>query len=429
MRISKAMLLDPERNTLYGIAAISISYFVFAYSSLFGKPPILVYYGLWFLLVLVDYRKALGNFSRYGWIIAFPVLACLSVFWSRAPAVSERAAIQYITHVVCILIVARTISPRTFTLGSLVGAVLVVLYSLADGRHVYDPLDGTYTLVGAFSSKNQLGLFASLGVFFSFSSLWIYRERWPVRAAVVLIGALSAYALHAADSATSLIGLLAAIAAVMALSLLTRFAPGNRTALLSGALILGAGLAFVAFESGATALVLGAFNKSTTLTGRTYLWAQGLADSRQAPMLGIGYQAYWVQGFPGPELLWEKFFIANRSGFHFHSTYIETLVELGYFGAILLAFVLLRALVGHTRRLIAGVDLHGSQLLVGVCVLLLVRSFVEVDILTPYQVGSFLLFYAAGSIAAPRATFAREAAAGRTSTGPALAPQMRGQPE
>ena len=431
MRISKALLVEPERNTLFGIAAISVSYFVFAYSSLFGKLPILVYYGLWFPLLLVDYRKALGSFSRYGWIIAFSVLACVSVFWSRAPGVSERAAVQYVTHVLCILIVARTVSPRTFTLGSLAGAFFVIMYSLADGRHFYDPLDGTYSLVGAFASKNQLGLFASLGVFFSFCTLWIYRERWPVRAAAGLIGILSAYTLHASDSATSVIGVVAAIGVVMGISLLFRFAPGNRTALLLGALVFGAGLAFVAIQSGAVALVLGAFNKNTSLTGRTYLWAQGLTESNQAPLLGVGYQAYWVQGFPGPERLWEKFYIASRTGFHFHDTYIEALVELGYVGAILLSLVLLRALLGHMRRLLAGVDMRGSHLLSGVCVLLLVRSFVEVDILTPYQVGSFLLYYAAGQIAAPRAALGREAAARRRSGArqPAWAPQMRGPPE
>ncbi len=33
----------------------------------------------------------------------------------------------------------------------------------------------------------------------------------------------------------------------------------------------------------------------------------------------------------------------------------------------------------------------------------LVRAFVEVDVINPYVVGSFLLFYAAGRLAAPRA--------------------------
>jgi exopolysaccharide production protein ExoQ len=34
--------------------------------------------------------------------------------------------------------------------------------------------------------------------------------------------------------------------------------------------------------------------------------------------------------------------------------------------------------------------------------MLLIRSFVEVDILNPYVVGSFLLYYAAGLLASPQ---------------------------
>ncbi len=418
MRISKSLLLDPECNAAYGVAAISVCYCVFAYSTLFGKLPILVYYGLWLPLLLVDYRKAFGRFSGYAWILAFSALACLSVFWSRAAGVSARAAVQYLTHVICILIVARTMSQRTFLLGSVSGAFLVVAFALVDGSHVYDPLDGTYSLVGAFASKNQLGLFASLGVFFSFCSLWIYRDRGLMRAAAILVGVVSAYVLHASDSATSVISLAAAIAAVIGVSLLVRFAPGNRVALLVGGIVLGCGLAVVAIQLGAIDLVLGAFNKSTSLTGRTYLWAQGLEVSKHAPLLGIGYRAYWVQGFPGPERLWREFYIASRTGFHFHDTYIETLVELGYVGTFLLSLVLLRALAGHTRRLLGGGDLRGSHLMFGICILLLVRSFVEVDILQPYTIGSFLLYYAAGLIASPQASFAR----GRYAPASAFAP-------
>ena len=39
----------------------------------------------------------------------------------------------------------------------------------------------------------------------------------------------------------------------------------------------------------------------------------------------------------------------------------------------------------------------------GIAVMLLVRSFVEVDVLHPYVVGSFLLYYAAGLLAVPQA--------------------------
>ena len=88
----------------------------------------------------------------------------------------------------------------------------------------------------------------------------------------------------------------------------------------------------IGLNIGALDLLLGAFGKDATLTGRTYLWAEGLAAARENPFLGVGYQAYWVQGFPEAERLWEEFYIGSRSGFHFHNTYIEVLVELGFVG-------------------------------------------------------------------------------------------------
>lgn len=407
MKIAKSILVDPAGNGAYGTFAIAASFFVFAYSELFGKIAILLYYALWLPLVFVDYRRALGNYIKYYWIFAFAIFACLSVFWSQAPSVTLRAAVQYLSHVICTLIVARTISPRTFSRGALAGVFLVIIYSLAFGRYLYDPLDGTYSLVGVFSSKNQLGLFASLGVFFSFCTLFVLHERRIVRAAAGLVAALSGYALFACQSATSVISIAAVLALLVGVSVIMRLSLRNRSLILIACLVLAAAIAVAAINAGAVDVLLGAFNKDTTLTGRTYLWAQGMLASQQAPVVGVGYQAYWVQGFPEPERLWEEFYIAARTGFHFHNTYIETLVELGGIGVLLISLVLVRVIIGHTRRLMTERSDPAAQMMLGIGVLLLVRSFVEVDVIAPYQVGSFLLFYAAALIATPHSAALR----------------------
>ncbi|TJV88698.1 MAG: O-antigen ligase family protein, partial [Mesorhizobium sp.] len=85
---------------------------------------------------------------------------CLSVFWSDAPGITLRTAIQYCSHIACAYIAARTVSVRTLTIGSLIGIFVVLLYSLKVGGYSYDMLDGTYNFVGAFSSKNQIGFVA-----------------------------------------------------------------------------------------------------------------------------------------------------------------------------------------------------------------------------------------------------------------------------
>ncbi|TRL38833.1 O-antigen ligase family protein [Rhizobium straminoryzae] len=398
MRIAKAVFIRADENTVYGTVAVALSLFVFAYSARLGPLSILVYYGLWLPLVLMDYRRVLGNYLRFVWIFGFAAFCFLSVFWSPAPGVSMRTAIQYLTHIVCALIAMRTLSTATLTRGAVVGCGIVLVYSLLFGVYHYDPLDGTYSFVGAFASKNQLGFFASLGLLFTYAGVMItgFRRLWLGAAAGT--AALSAYSLLASQSATSVLTTLAVIALCIGLQVLGKLAPRQRKIVFAAGLVLVAIGANAALAFGAMDAVLGAFGKDSTLTGRTYLWQQGIEAARQSPIAGIGYQGYWVQGFPEAERLWEEFYIASRSGFHFHDTYIETMVETGVIGTVLLSLILLTGLFGHLKRVLHDDDNPEALVMFAILALLLVRSFVEIDIMHPYHVGSFLFYFAAGKL-------------------------------
>ncbi|MBP1852946.1 O-antigen ligase family protein [Rhizobium halophytocola] len=405
MRIAKSLLVEPETNDLYGIMAMVLSLFVFAYSTRFGQISILAFYGVWLPLVVVDYRRVLGNYFHFTWIFAFAILCFLSAFWSQAPSTSLRAATQYLTHVVCALIAMRVIAPVTLVRGSVVGCAVVLLYSLAFGSYSYDVLDSSYSFVGAFDSKNQLGFYASLGVLFCYALITVFRARGFWFLASLGSALISGYALFASKSATSVITTLAVICVCAVLQLSLWVSPRQRRAIFAIGIILAIGTAIAALQSGAVDAVLGAFGKDTTLTGRTYLWQQGIIAAHAAPWFGVGYQGYWVHGFADAERLWQEFYIASRTGFHFHNTYIETTVETGLVGTTLLTMVLLVSLFGHLHRFLMLDRSESALLLVSISMLLLVRSFVEIDILFAYQVGSFLLYYAAGrlTLAEPRA--------------------------
>lgn len=398
MRIAKSVLVEPGRNEIYGVAAVALSFFVFAYSSRFGQISILAYYGVWLPLVVVDYRRVLGNYLRYGWIFAFALFCFLSAFWSDAPSVSLRAAIQYLTHVVCTLIAMRVLTSETLVRGALAGSAVVLLYSLVFGNYLYDALDGTYSFVGAFSSKNQLGLYASLGVLFAYANVLIFRARGIWFLGSLGTGLLSLYSLFASQSATSVITTVAILAACLGMQATLFLAPRQRRLLFFAALVVVAGGAVAALQFGAMDAVLGVFGKDSTLTGRTYLWQQGILAATQSPWFGVGYQGYWVQGFSEAERLWQDFFITSRSGFHFHNTYIETMVETGFIGTLLLTGVLFASLVAHLRRFLIFDRSPQSLVLVAILALLVVRSFVEIDIMHPYHVGSFLLYFAVGKL-------------------------------
>ena len=393
MKIPKSLLVDPEKNTAYGSFAVAVSIWAFSYSTIFGQMVILAYYAVWLPLILVDYRRYLRHLSSAWLPLVFAAYVCFSIFWSGAPGITARTAIQYSSHIACAYIAARTVSVRTLTIGSLIGIFFVLLYSLKVGSYSEDVLDGSFTFVGAFASKNQLGFVASLGIYFYVVFLAFLRRDLISLLWTAPIALLSAYLLVASHSATSI----ASIAVVLALVVLLAASKVLPRRYRRVVFVVGGGLAvvavFVALNLGLMDFVLNIFGKDSTLTGRTYLWGQGWNAAQQSPILGVGYAAYWVQGFSEAERLWNEFFITARAGFHFHNTYIETLVELGYIGVALLSLILLRTLWGHVSAVVFKAWRAEPVILAGLMVLLLIRSFVEVDILTPYVMGSFVMYY------------------------------------
>ena len=93
MKIAKASLVSPDRNFWYGADGGCRFDLRVRLLDLFGQISVLAYYALWLPLILVDYRQTLGNYAKFHWIVAFAMFACLSVFWSAAPAVTARAGV------------------------------------------------------------------------------------------------------------------------------------------------------------------------------------------------------------------------------------------------------------------------------------------------------------------------------------------------
>ena len=393
MKIPKSLLIEPDRNAVYGVFAVAISVFAFAYSSNFGQVLILAYYAVWLPLILVDYRRFLRHLSDAWLPLTFAAYICFSVFWSHAPSITARAAIQYFSHILCAYVAARTVSVRTLVVGSLIGIFVVLLYSLRVGNYALDTIDGTTNFVGAFGSKNQVGFFASLGIYLCFVFVVFYRRGWPSLVWTAPIGLLSVYMLAIAHSATSVASLPAALGVVILLAMSKVLSRRYRRVLFVVGACTLVGAITAALNLGLLDFVLGIFGKDSTLTGRTYLWEQGWEAAQQFPILGYGYAAYWVQGFAEAERLWAEFYITTRTGFHFHNTYIETLVELGFVGVTLIAMVILRSFYGHVSTVIFRDWQADSVVLAGAVGLMLLRSFFEVEILGPYFMASFIVYY------------------------------------
>jgi exopolysaccharide production protein ExoQ len=147
-------------------------------------------------------------------------------------------------------------------------------------------------------------------------------------------------------------------------------------------------------------LGLKAVGKDVTLTGRTFLWSEGIQTGMQNPVVGVGYAAFWVPGTLEAEKLWFHFDIPGRTGFHFHNLFINLFVELGVIGCGLWGLLYPSILGRATGNLLKRGHSAESVFYVGISFLYLVRALTEVDTSAPYGVAPLTLFFVAFRVAA-----------------------------
>ena len=127
------------------------------------------------------------------------------------------------------------------------------------------------------------------------------------------------------------------------------------------------------------------------MTGRTVLWDIALSEIHKRPLFGIGYSGFWLQGNLLAESIWRHFSIESRMGFHFHDTFLEVAVELGWVGVAALTMTLVLAVQRMVRLALADQTVATASL-VAALFCLVTRTFDEVDAPYPFAVGTFFLF-------------------------------------
>jgi O-antigen ligase len=126
-----------------------------------------------------------------------------------------------------------------------------------------------------------------------------------------------------------------------------------------------------------------------TMTGRTTLWAKADELARAKPLLGHGYQAFWIQGNLDPEALWEELDIPGRAGFNFHNQFKELRVDLGWAGVVVFYSVLAIGLGGLALRPFVTPS-HTLNAMFGLLVSLALRLPVESLLLYAFSILSSL---------------------------------------
>lgn len=393
----------PPRLTL-NIAYI-LSFGAFAglvLNAMFGSLAALTFMACGGLLIVSHIPATVDSLRRWWFVLLLPAYCILTALWSQYPVNSIRAGIQLMFTAVVAIVLTGRLSIATLMRLMFVVYGIGVVASLLFGR---TGLGGSW--LGVFGSKNAFA--AHIAVFALIAVAVALDGKSPVMLrALGALGALASGPLLILAQSAGATMMVAPCVAIIVLSLLSaRLSGGQKFFMFSVLLILAAALTLVVVTMGDTLLaeILEGSGKDATLTGRTDLWATGLSYIAERPLQGLGYRAFWVSGFAPAEELWAMFDVPSGAGFNFHNTYISNAVEIGLIGLGLQIAIMYGGaiLMGALTILRPSAP---NALLLAMQTLMILRSFIEVEVFFEFSIRSIMgiatLIYAAAGLIALR---------------------------
>ncbi len=335
----------------------------------------------WPAMAAISVILAVQGRSRPGRLALPPNIICLvaylafagaSVLWAFRPELSFIRFAQQVMILTSIvlpaMLAARTADMmRGLFLCFTFAAILNVFFILGGAPPITDK-GATPGYPGYFTGKNLLGEFAAVALL-----LALHEILYPgFRRALGIFAVVSAASLlFLANSKTALgLALLAPVLAGLTLMI-------KKTMRISPAIIL-LSIPFCYFILSSVSN----FNMNrisymlygdSSFTGRTVIWDFADIEIARRPLLGWGYQSFWLVGPDAPSIVdapgWVKGMPNAHNGFK------DTMLEMGYVGlALLLTFIIATL---HAVGRMADRDLRRAWLVLSLLLFVITYNFLE----------------------------------------------------
>jgi exopolysaccharide production protein ExoQ len=308
-------------------------------------------------------------------LLAYLALAGASVSWAFKPDLSFIRFTQE-TMVLTAIVLPALLSARSadmlravflcFAFGATLNLILIPGGYVTMAQYGDRLVDIGYQ--GYFTGKNLLGEFAAIALLLS-----LHESLYPgLRRALGIIVAVAGLTLLLLSNSKTALGL-AFLAPILAgLTLLIARTTRASPVLIVAAMILG----YVVFCQAAgftTNRIAYILTGDSSFTGRTTIWAFAESEIARSPLLGWGYQSFWLAGADAPSILeapgWVKH-VQNA-----HNGYYDAMLELGYSGLVFLLVFLFTTV--HVIGRVAEHDYKRAWILLCVALFIMIYNFLE----------------------------------------------------
>jgi O-antigen ligase len=297
-----------------------------------------IYIFLFFLILLrKDKLKKIINYGlKDKFFICLLALAFFSSLWSQVPVSTFRTAASLIGSFVLGIYIAASYKLKEIL--KLFAAVLVIIALLSIAFIFIYPeisiMHGPNSVEGAWrgivSHKNAFGALTSLGALLFFIAGLSNKKFGKILFCAALF---FVFLLLKSNSKTFLLVLIGTIILFPVFLSIRNLKPLNLAFIIFIIYLLAMSSFLLLINLGA---VTGYIGKDITLTGRTGLWALSLESFYKKPILGYGYNSFWL-GYSSVEVASISDALGGYMPVSAHNGYIDLILNLGILGGILFA--------------------------------------------------------------------------------------------
>ncbi len=338
-------------------------------------------------LLLLSHRIVVAK-TVLGWwpVLLGPILAVLSFFWSDVPSVSGRYGLQLLLTAFTGVLLARTLSPSRFLTVLFLAMLTFCILSLVSGR------SSMGVLIGLVGSKNQMSFLAYVLAFASIGVMFDKNAPKPIRLLTLPGFLVGTFLVATTASATAYIVTFGSIGMFAGLWILHKLRPAGRVGVILAMVLVASPILLILPEINLAIndFLLNVLHKDPGLTGRDYLWNKADELIAARPLLGYGFQAFWLGDSTDAQVLLARYGQTDGRVFNFHHTYRQFAVDTGLIGMGVLIVTVVAALFAYARRYVME-PTATMTFFFAFYVLSVGRTLTEV-LLVPFSAQTLLLF-------------------------------------
>jgi exopolysaccharide production protein ExoQ len=379
-KIEKSVII-PILACAYPTIIFPVSYFIFPPPAtlqgiLEARPENRIFWPAMAAISVVLAVRNRSRLARLTWpphvicLLAYLVFAGASTQWAFRPELSFIRFLQEVMVVTSIVLpamlaVRTTDMMRGLFLAFAFGSILNVFFVLGNSPSVVATLNG---YPGYFTGKNLLGEFAAIVLLLALHEM-LYPGLRRALGIIVVVIATSLVFLSNSKTAFAL----ALFAPLLAkLTLIT----GKRLRISLAIVLLTLPICYLVLSS------VSNFNMNRlsyllygdpTFSGRTLIWDFAQSEIARRPLLGWGYQSFWLVGPDAPSIVDAPGFVKVMP--NAHNGYYDTMLEMGYVGYTLLLIFIIATL--HAIGRVADRDPTRAWLLLSLALYVIIHNYFE----------------------------------------------------